>query len=294
MNEERRKRHPLEETAEQPETPERPHRRLQIKLAAAVPYVTYGLIAINVIIFILRALSYERDVQWVTAGLMNGNAVFVDGEYWRLLTSMFLHASIFNSAEGFALERATHIVFNMATLYFAGSTVERFYGHRRFLAIYLLSGVAGSLLSGAFSNSSSVGASGAVFGVLAAEYVFYRQHRAVLGEYARQGMQNLVSLAIFNAAFGLLSQFGGAFGMGGLRIDNLAHLGGALGGFALATLAGARYAIRPTQAIVEDAEQLPPLAVEEVTQEAVSLRSLAGAALVVLLFVLVLSLAFRL
>jgi rhomboid protease GluP len=233
-------RHPLEE-APQPRPRPANARRLILRYAARQPYVTYALIAVNVVIFIIRALSYEIDLNLLLAGANSGAAVFGDGDYWRLLTSMFLHASIYASANSFAFERASHIVFNMFTLYYVGSTVERAYGHGRFLAIYLLGGIVGSLFSAALNDAGSIGASGAVFAVLAAEFVFFQQHTPLMGDYARQRTRGLLVLAVFNLAGGLLSEIGGGMMGGALRIDNWAHLGGAFGGLALAAIAGARY-----------------------------------------------------
>ena len=239
-------RHPLDEA---PQLRVRPAngRRLFLRYVARRPYVTYGLIAINVVIFIIRALSYEIDLNLVLAGANNAQAVFGNGEYWRLFTSMFLHASIYASANRFAFEGSMHIIFNMFTLYYVGTIVERAYGHGRFLAIYLLGGIVGSLFSASLNDSFSIGASGAVFAVLAAEYVFFRKHTPLMGESARQRTRSLLVLAVFNLAAGVLTQFGGS-----MRIDNWAHLGGAFGGFVLATLVGAHYVpiLRPTMKIV--------------------------------------------
>lgn len=233
-------RHPLDE-APQPRQRPANARRLFLRYAARQPYVTYALIAINVVIFIIRALSYEIDLNFLLAGANSGQAVFGDGEYWRLFTSMFLHASIYASASSFALERASHLVFNMFTLYYVGTTVERAYGHGRFLAIYLLGGIVGSLFSAALNDAGSIGASGAVFAVLAAEFVFFRQHTPLMGDYARQRTRSLLILAVFNLAAGLLTEVGGGMMGGALRIDNWAHIGGALGGLTFAAIAGARY-----------------------------------------------------
>ncbi len=158
------------------------------------PTVTYALIAINVLIFVIRALSPQLDEQILLWGANNPVAVLQNGEVYRLFTSMFLHASIFDAAGGYALANSLHLIFNMYILYVIGIQVERLFGHVRFTLIYLLGGLAGSVLSAVLSSGNvySVGASGAVFAIMAAQFVYLYQHRKLLGARGRAQMQSLI------------------------------------------------------------------------------------------------------
>jgi rhomboid protease GluP len=141
-------------------------------------------------------------------------ALVAQGEAWRLLSSMFLHA-------GFA-----HIALNMLSLYFLGSFIEGAFGRGRFLALYLLSGISGGLAYlyfGAF-DGAAVGASGAIFGLLG----------GVLGYSLRRGTfswQNpLIRQLLILLALNLYLGFSIA------NISNTAHIGGLLGGIAFGWL----------------------------------------------------------
>jgi rhomboid protease GluP len=236
-----RKAHPLESFEERVQqaqqiAPQGPRRRLLFRRVSRKPYITYGLIAINVLIFIVRTLSPALDLDWLLRGANSGAAVFGAGEVWRLFTSMFLHASINDYQGGYVFGNAIHILFNMAILYSSGGTVERFFGHTRFALIYLLGGLTASFVSSAAGVALSVGASGAVLAILGAEFAFYYRHRDLLGDRGRAMRGSLIRLAIVNLIFGVLSGFGS-----GMRVDNWAHIGGAITGLGLAALAGARY-----------------------------------------------------
>ncbi|MCC6614719.1 MAG: rhomboid family intramembrane serine protease [Anaerolineae bacterium] len=239
-----RKVHPLEasrQPAPHPQVQTVPgapvvRRRLMFARASRRPYVMYGLIVINVAIFVLRALSPTLDLQLLVQGANSAEGVLQNGEYWRLFTSMFLHASIYDYQGGYALQNVTHILFNMYVLYASGRTVERFFGHTRFLLIYLLGGMTGSLLSALMGVGLSVGASGAVAATLGAEFSFYSRHRELLGERGQAMRSSLIRLALINVLFGLASSYSSNF-----RVDNWAHLGGAVGGLVLGALAGSHY-----------------------------------------------------
>ena len=130
-----------------------------------------------------------------------------DGEWYRLITAAFLHGSIL------------HILFNMYALYILGPNLERLLGSRKFFYLYFLSALGGSTLGLLFSepNSFSVGASGAIFGLLTATIV--------IGRHLNADVQQLVVLLVINA---VLSFSGG--------IDWRAHLGGALTGALVASI----------------------------------------------------------
>jgi rhomboid protease GluP len=143
------------------------------------------------------------------------NPEIAAGAYWRLLTATFLHANLI------------HIFFNGYALFALGPEAERIYGTRRFLALYVLAGLAGSLASYMMSPAISVGASGAIFGLIGGLGVFYYLNRAALGAFGRAQVQNIVAIAMINLFIGFANQG---------TIDNWGHLGGLTGG-ALAGLA---------------------------------------------------------
>jgi rhomboid protease GluP len=207
-----------------------------------VPYATYVLVAINVLIFALMALSPNLSFQAQDWGANNQVLVFRDGEVWRLFTSMFLHAPIHDFFGRVALGNSAHILFNMFILYALGRQIECLFGRNRFLLIYILGGLGASLLSAFLGapNSISVGASGAIFAVIGAEFAFYLSHRGLLGRTAEQRIRQLNVWLIINITFGFLTQFSN-----GLQTDNWAHIGGAVCGFVLALMIAPRLALQP-------------------------------------------------
>ncbi len=188
------------------------------------PYVTWSLLAINVFIWLLTRAAGAVDDSNDTETLLRFGAMFgpniVQGEYWRLFTAMFLHAGI------------THLAFNSFGLLIFGFQVERFFGHARFAAVYVLAGLAGSAASFMFTSGGvAVGASGAIFGILGALVAFFVNHKDMLGEMGRQTLTGLLVLAGINLVVGLSTP----------GIDNFAHVGGFGAGFALGMALGPQY-----------------------------------------------------
>jgi rhomboid protease GluP len=142
------------------------------------------------------------------------SSAIAQGQAWRVITPVFIHAG------------AGHVFINMYSLYAIGPAVERFFGRPRTLAIYLLSGAAGVLLSLAFSPHVSVGASGAIFGLLGALGVLLYRNRPIFGSMGSRQLQQIVLVALFNLALGLSP-----------GIDNWGHLGGLIYGSGLAWVA---------------------------------------------------------
>ena len=176
------------------------------------PIVTYALIIINVIVFLL-SLFNESIIQMFAV-----NRFFIAdlGQYYRLLTGIFLHANFL------------HLIFNMYALYVIGMQLESFLGKGKYLAVYLLSGLGGSMLSIFFSNGYSVGASGAIFGLMGALLYFGYHYRVYLDSVVKS---QIIPLIILNLLIGFTST----------GIDNWAHIGGLVGGI-LATMAvGVKY-----------------------------------------------------
>lgn len=169
--------------------------------------ITKLLITICIIAFVITTLNgglYDPNT------LYNFGSVYAPsiraGEYYRLITGTFLHA-------GFM-----HILCNMYALYIIGSQIETFIGKGKYLAIYLISALSGSLMSIIFSDAQSVGASGAIFGLLGFMLYFGYHHRLYLGGVLKS---QILPVIVLNLALGFMLP----------GIDNAAHIGGLVGGF---------------------------------------------------------------
>ncbi|QXJ22900.1 rhomboid family intramembrane serine protease [Actinomadura graeca] len=141
--------------------------------ASAVPVVTYTLIGLCGLAYLIELSSWRFIADYMMigqAGLPNGDVVGVaEGEWYRLVTSMFLHQR--GGSFGIA-----HIIFNMWALWAIGPALEQVLGRWRFLALYMLSGLGGSVLLYLVSpTESAVGASGAIFGLFGAYFVIGRR-----------------------------------------------------------------------------------------------------------------------
>ena len=244
-----RKRHPLEDGPPPPRPPQQEPSESQatLRLPVVPPTVTYVLLAINIAIFGLGLVSRPLMINFFEVGASRAYEVLVLGEYQRLFTAMFLHAS------------APHILFNMYALYIIGRGIEPIFGHTRFLVVYLLGGLAGSILSVVLGNpdpflgAPSVGASGAVFALFGAEMVYLYRHREVMGDRASRQIRSLVMLLGVNLFIGLASWLSND----GIRIDNWAHIGGLVGGLVLTWLIGPKFSVQidpnqPSQMVAYD------------------------------------------
>ena len=182
-----------------------------------IPYITWGLIAINTIIFILMYFFDYRDYaigQYSTWGA----GVVVYHEYFRLITGAFLHG-------GFM-----HYFFNMYSLYIIGSRMESYLGKVKYLTIYLFSALTGSLLSIITNgNIASIGASGAIFGLLGSMLYFGYHYRVYLAQVIKS---QIIPIIVLNLVIGFMSNG---------EIDNFAHIGGLIGGVLMTMALGVKY-----------------------------------------------------
>jgi len=260
LEENKRRSHPLYDVPKsKPDAAQSGGVRVMFQFPAALarPYLTYGLILINVLVFALRYFAPDFAMQMLLWGVSDTQAVLNNGEWYRLLTSMFLH---FNE---------THLLFNGLALYYIGANVERTFGPLRYLIVYLLGGLAGSVLS-VFFSGGGLGASGAVFAVWGAEAVHLWQHQHVYGSYARQRLQSSVVLMAINFFAGLTANSLANIAGTNVRIGNWAHFGGLLGGVLLALLIGPHLqmhrrlaaAARPQSGEASEQGQPPPIMVE--------------------------------
>lgn len=209
------------------------------------PRATYVLLAINVLVFLAMTgfgvlvglgLSGSQDTRVLLYFGALQSRLVARGEYHRLVTSMFLHIGLL------------HLLFNSYALYILGLDVERLYGTARFLMVYLLSGLGGSLASFALGSARvSAGASGAIFGLIGASIAyFYYVNRRTRGQVGRAQLQNLLFLAGVNLVLG--------FTIPG--INNLAHMGGLAFGAALGAILRPRYRTPSTFQVAADGSVL--------------------------------------
>lgn len=180
------------------------------------PIITYAIMIICIILFIMMYIfgnGSESTNTLINFGA-NYDVLTKSGEYYRLFTCMFLHIGIM------------HLICNMYSLHVIGKEVEGLFGKWKYLLIYLLSGICGSMLSLAFSyNTVSAGASGAIFGLLGALLYFGYYYRTYLGAVMRS---SIIPVILFNLVIGFLSS----------GIDNAAHIGGLVGGILIAMAVG--------------------------------------------------------
>lgn len=176
------------------------------------PVITYALIIINVLMFILANVFGFNA--FLTDYAVNRYYV-LEGQWYRLFTGIFLHANIL------------HLLFNCYALYIIGMQLESFLGKFKYLIVYILGGFAGSVLSIFMSDGFSVGASGAIFGLMGSLLYFGYHYRIYLDGVIKS---QIIPLIVINLLIGLMP-----------GIDNWAHIGGLIGG-ALATMAvGVKY-----------------------------------------------------
>jgi len=193
-------------------------------LAPRGPRYATMLLGVNFVLFAIALLASSRNgngLQSVLSGFPPSILAALGardylhmlvGDYWRLITATFLHASFM------------HLAFNMWVLFDIGPAVEEMYGSARFLVLYLWAGVASSLVSFFWHPfSMMVGASGAIFGLIGVMIAYGYRHRTALGDQVKT---MYVRWAIYGLIFGFL--FPG--------IDNAAHIGGLIAGLIFGAL----------------------------------------------------------
>lgn len=179
------------------------------------PIVTYIIMAICIILFILMELSGgSTNSQTLLKYGANLDVLVKNGEYYRLFTCIFLHVGIM------------HLLCNMYSLYIIGREVENLFGKIKYIIIFILSGIFGSIMSLAFThNTISAGASGAIFGLLGALLYFGMHYRTYLGEAIKR---SIIPIIVVNLIIGFFAE----------GIDLAAHIGGLVGGVLVAMMVG--------------------------------------------------------
>ena len=186
--------------------------RLEKVFRSKVPYVTYFLIALNCIFYFVPVILGQYDYI-VDLLCVHGPSIRA-GEYYRLLTGIILHGDI------------VHLAVNCYSLYIIGSQIESFLGKFKYIIIYLFAGLTGSLLSITMSGGvGSVGASGAIFGLMGALLYFGYYYRVYLGNVVKTQILPIIAL---NLIFGFLVP----------GIDNFAYIGGLVGGIIITMALG--------------------------------------------------------
>lgn len=193
--------------------------RTRFMLSQNPRFVTNLLVAVNVAIYIILAflsgnLTIDQTVLLNAGAQVNG--LVAQGQFWRIFTAMFLHFNIF------------HIGLNMLSLFFIGTAVEVFYGKWRYLAIYMLSGILGGIVTYFLMppETFAAGASGAIFGVFGALGVFYIVNRRALGAFGRNAMFQWLFWLGLNLVWGFTTP----------GIGILDHLGGLVAGILVSFL----------------------------------------------------------
>lgn len=174
------------------------------------PYITVSLIVIIGLIFLYSAFGHSNEV----VGYLGTQGDLIrNGDLYRLLTGAFVHVDLL------------HILCNGYALYVIGSMTEGYYGRKKFIIIYLVSAITGALLSISMSSSFSIGASGAIFGLLGALLYFGYHYRVYFGSVI---LARIIPVVIINLALGFMIS----------SIDNFAHIGGLIGGFLISKAMG--------------------------------------------------------
>lgn len=194
------------------------------------PVLTYVLMVFTVLIYLVQTLTknlYGIDLLFVYFGKVN--ELILAGQLWRLITPVFLHGSIL------------HLLMNMYALYVLGRSIERINGSYRFGMLYFIGAFGGNVLSFVLSKNPSLGASTAIFGLLAAEAIFIYQNRDFFPNKGRNNLMNIGSILVLNLVIGVTSG----------SIDNWGHIGGLIAGAFFAFLAGTRWSIDREKGFVD-------------------------------------------
>lgn len=171
--------------------------------------ITRIIIGINIFMYLITAFLSKSilssDIRVLVFLGAKANSFINNGEYYRLITSMFLHGGLI------------HLALNMYALNSIGPLIENYFGKVKYLIIYFISGILSSYFSYLFSPSVSIGASGAIFGVLGATLIIAYKNRKRGG---KEFLNNIISVIVVNLILGFSIP----------NVDNFGHIGGLIGG----------------------------------------------------------------
>ena len=195
------------------QVPKEENRAIQNQPKKSISYINYGLLIINAVLFFFCLFYGDTIYQ---EGMFDPEYIFGQQEWYRFLTSVFLHGDV------------QHLTGNMIYLYAVGDMVEREFGRFKYIVLYLLSGLAGNALSLLFSVltndfTPSLGASGAIFGLTGALLWIIVRNK---GRYEAITLAKIIFLIAYSLYNGFIST----------NVNNAAHIGGLIGGFVLAIL----------------------------------------------------------
>lgn len=197
--------------------------QVAVQLPTLKPWVTYVLMVLIGLVFFAHIIQrYALGHEWMFLTLQRSNAEILKGQIWRLLTPAFIHVSFLP------------IAFNLYVLYVFGKGLERFYGHLRLTALFVLSVLAGNITAFIATDLSSAGAGSGLMGLLAAQTLFIDQNRFLFGSRSRSLVNTAIIFIIVNLLLGLMP-----------GMDNMGNLGGMVGGTVFAWLAGPKLSVRP-------------------------------------------------
>jgi rhomboid protease GluP len=205
-----------------------PVSRPSFYLPLTSPTVNKWLIGSNLLVFaatfvfglvVFRTLTGPVDLRVLYIFGMKSNADILQGEVWRLLTATFLHIG------------PVHLISNLIGLFMLGPIIEGHFGHWRFLFIYLVGGLMGSIASFAFNAAFSAGASGAIFGLLGATVIYFYRFREEFGTEGQNILQAMAVVLVLNLVMGVTVS----------GVDNWGHVGGLVGGVLAAVGVMPRY-----------------------------------------------------
>jgi rhomboid protease GluP len=229
--------------SDQPPAPE--PQMVQVQLPVLQPVVTYAILGVTIFVYLLLYLAQPGGLLYNTflqlSQIIQGSSLtdllisngygqpdllvmlggkisplIKAGQLWRLFTPALLHFSLI------------HIGANMYSLFALGPSLERFYGHKRFLILYILTAMGGNVLSFLMTSQGvSAGASTAIFGLVGAEGIFIYRNRKLFGARSRSMLNNVIFIVVINLGIGFTAGF-----------DNWGHLGGLLTGLAFGWFAG--------------------------------------------------------
>ncbi len=251
--------------------PVSPPQTMRVATPSARPYVTYSIMGVTIGFYLLQLVSvsvfgYANDaaqMDWLEFYGSKINELIRAGQVWRFLTPVLLHASI------------PHILFNMYALLVIGVGLERYFGHGRYLLLYVLGGFTGNVLSFLFSSGYSVGASTAIFGLIGAEGVFLYQNRQLFGRRFGSAIGNVIFIIVVNLVIDFVP---------GSGIDYWGHIGGLLGGLIFTWFAGPRWGVETiySSPLQDSMQGMAPMA--QLVDKREPHEVVTGAAVVLLIF----------
>ncbi|MEO5951747.1 MAG: rhomboid family intramembrane serine protease [Chloroflexia bacterium] len=194
-----------------------------MRIPSEKPIATQIILGLLVAVFVLGSVSPQLNIWFTNHGSLLRKPMLI-GEWWRLITATFLHDGI------------VHIALNGFSLYMIGIEVEALFGRAQFIAIYAISGLAGSVAFFLFEEAPGLGASGAIFGVFGALVVYYALNRSLFGAFGRKNFNVILIVLVGNIAFGYLINTTGIASVG-----NEAHIGGLIAGAAVGFVLCPRY-----------------------------------------------------